>query len=234
MAKSSTIQEKIAHLLALAESPEPEEAKAALLRARELMAKYKLRPEECVDAKSAKVIRETVGVTCTAMTNSWACALSAVIAEHYCCQAFRSRARGQRTVTVGLVGLEDDFEVAKRIFLYAYDCVISAIKHSITYDPRAERGTYRERCNAYGWGFVQGVDAAFKDQEEEHKDWGLVLVVPQAVTDSMKDMGKPSGFGKVKDNYASDKAAGFQEGRKFDPTRRVAGETERAAIGGVC
>ena len=234
MAKSSTIQEKIAHLLALAESPEPEEAKAALLRARELMAKYKLRPEECVDAKSAKVIREEVGVTCTAMTNPWACSLAAVIAEHYCCQAFRNRRRGMKTVTVGLVGLEGDFEIAKRIFLYAYDCVISAIKQSIAYDPSAERGTYREKCNAYGWGFVAGVEAAFKDQEEEHKDWGLVLVVPQAVTDSMADMGKKTTFGTIKNNHAEYGAAGFEEGRKFDPTRRVAGETERAAIGGVC
>lgn len=233
MAKASTIQEKIAHLLALAESPEPEEAKAALLRARELMAKYKLRPEECVGAKSAKVIREEVGVTCTAMTNPWACSLAAVIAEHYCCQAFRSRRRGTKTVTVGLVGLEGDFEIAKRIFLYAYDCVISAIKQSITYDPRAERGTYREKCNAYGWGFVAGVEAAFRDQEE-HKDWGLVLVVPQAVTDSMADMGKKTTFGTIKNNHADCGAAGFEEGRKFDPTHRVAGGTERAAIGGVC
>ena len=69
MAKASTIREKIAHLLALAESPEPAEAKAALLRARELMAKYKLRPEECVEEKNAKVVRELVGVSCTAMTN---------------------------------------------------------------------------------------------------------------------------------------------------------------------
>lgn len=152
MAKVSTIREKIAHLLALAESPEPEEAKAALLRARELMAKHKLRPEECVDTKSAKVIRETVGVSCTAMTNPWACSLSAVIAEHYCCQAFRQRMGGTKTVTVGLVGLEDDFEIAKRIFLYAYDCVISAIKQKIKYNPQDPRGTYREKCNAYGWG----------------------------------------------------------------------------------
>lgn len=234
MAKVSTIREKIAHLLALAESPEPEEAKAAMLRDRELMAKYKLRPEECVDAENTKVIRETVGVTCTAMTNPWACALSAVIAEHYCCQAYRSRMPGRKVVTVGLVGLEDDFEIAKRIFLYAYDCVISAIKQSITYDPRAERGTYREKCNAYGWGFVAGVEAAFRDQEEEHKDWGLVLVVPQAVTDSMADMGKKTTFGTIKNNHADCGAAGFEEGRKFDPTRRVAGGSEQMALGGGC
>lgn len=232
MAKASNIREKIVHLLALAESPEPEEAKAALLRARELMAKHKLRLEECMDAKEAKVIRKTIGVSCTAMTNPWACALSAIIAEHYCCQAFRSRGRGQRTNVIGIVGLEDDFEIAKRIFLYAYDCVISAIKHSVRKDPQDPPGTYREKCNAFGWGFVYGVDAAFREQEEEHKDWGLV--VPKEVTDSMSDMGKKATFGKDKNNHSNYKDAGYMEGKKFDPTHRIAGQSEQMAIGGAC
>lgn len=234
MAKATTIQEKIAHLLALAESPNENEAKAALLKARELMAKHKLRPEECQKAEDVKVIRELLDVTCTALTNPWACALSAVIAEHYCCQAYRHRIGNMRTVTVGMVGLEGDFEIAKRIFLYAYDCVTSAIKHKIKKDPMDPPGTYRERCNAYGWGFVLGVEEAFRAQEADHKDWGLVLVVPQAVTDSMKDMGKKTSFGKIKNNHADCRAEGYQDGREFDPTHRLAGEPERAAIGGAC
>ena len=41
------VKDKIAKLLALAgNNPSQEEAKAALLRARELMAEHKLRPEE--------------------------------------------------------------------------------------------------------------------------------------------------------------------------------------------
>ena len=39
------IRDKIAKLLALADSPSEAEARAALLKARELMAKHKLRPE---------------------------------------------------------------------------------------------------------------------------------------------------------------------------------------------
>ena len=42
----SDVKDKIAKLLALAESPNENEAKAALLKARELMAQHKLRPEE--------------------------------------------------------------------------------------------------------------------------------------------------------------------------------------------
>lgn len=40
------IKDRISKILALAESPNENEARAALLKARELMAKYKLQPED--------------------------------------------------------------------------------------------------------------------------------------------------------------------------------------------
>lgn len=229
------VKEKIAMLLNLASNnPSENEARAALLKARELMAKHKLRPEECQKTDKVKVIREVLGVTCTALTNPWVVSLSAVIAEHYCCCAYRTHQRGCRTQAVGMVGLEDDFEIAKRIFLYAYDCVTSACKSQIKRDPYDPPGTYREKCNAYGWGFVQGVERAFTEQDEQNQEWGLVLVVPQAVTDSMADMGKKSSYGKMKDSHSDYRAMGYQDGRTFDPTTRLSGAPERAAIGGGC
>ena len=230
---ATNIKDKIAKLLALAESPNENEARAALLKARELMAEHKLRPEEIKKAEKAKAIRDVLDVTCTSMTNPWACSLSAVIAAHYCCRASRTQKfAGSRTVKIGLVGLEEDFEIAKRIFLYAYDCVMSYIKREIKKDPTDPPGTYREKCNAYGWGFVQGVKAAFEKQDEENREWGLVLVVPQAVDDSMKDMGKASTFGRIHDNHISYRAKGYKDGTEFDPTTRLSGMPERAAIGG--
>ena len=67
----SKIQERVAKLLALADSPNEHEARAALLKARELMAEYKLQPEEVQTSEKAKVIVQTVGVTFTVMTDSW-------------------------------------------------------------------------------------------------------------------------------------------------------------------
>lgn len=66
------IKDKIAKLLALAESPNEAEAKAALLKARELMAKNKLTPEECQKQKNQKVVKDFTDIQCTAMTNPWA------------------------------------------------------------------------------------------------------------------------------------------------------------------
>lgn len=230
---ATNIRDKIAGLLALSESPNENEAKAALLKARELMAKYKLRPEECTKDENVKVIREALNVTCTTMTNPWAASLASVIAEHYCCQAFRQRDYGARTNQIGLVGLEDDFAICKRIFLYAYECVIAAFKREISRSRYDRPGTYRERCNAYGWGFVAGVKKAFEAQEEEHQEWGLVLAVPQAVTDSMKDMGKPKVFGKVNGDpsLAGYKLRGYEEGAEFNPGQRIPGAPERAPLG---
>lgn len=59
----SKITEKIAKLLALAESPYEEEAKAALLQARRLMAEHKLMPEDIEPQENKRVIQECVGVT---------------------------------------------------------------------------------------------------------------------------------------------------------------------------
>lgn len=101
---ATNIKDKIAKLLALAESPNENEAKAALLKARELMAEHKLRPEDVKKAKKEKVIRKVLDITCTAMTNPWAASLSAVVAEHYCCRAYRYRSAGSKKNKIGLVG----------------------------------------------------------------------------------------------------------------------------------
>lgn len=39
------------------------------------------------------------------------------------------------------------------------------------------------------------MNKAFREQEEQHQEWGPVMVVPQAVDDSMADMGKKTQFG---------------------------------------
>lgn len=219
------IRDKIAKLLALADSPNENEAKAALLKARELMAEHKLRPEEIKKAENIKVIRQTVGVTCTKMTNTWATSLSAIIAEHYCCKAYRNHRHGDKKVTIGFVGLEDDFEICVRIFRYAFDCVESRCKAIREEEKEVYTTTYlRQIINAYGYGFCSGLKDAFNEQQEQHtQEWGLVLVTPQAVVDAMNDMKEGSDYGKP--DYSGHKRqfarAGYQDGKEFDPSTKL-------------
>lgn len=213
------IKEKISKLLALAESPEPEEAKAALLKARALMVKYKLRPEECQKSE-AKVVTETVGVECTKMTDSWAAQLSAVIAKRYCCRSFQRKYKGAKKIMIGFIGLEDDYEICRQIYLYAYGCIkAQCAEIAASHRKDHSRKQVREMCNAYGWGFCFGLDDAYQEQQKEHQEWGLVMAVPDAVQNAAKSLGKPSGYGKSNAEGWRQKyeGSGYKDGKNFNP-----------------
>ncbi len=202
----SKITEKIAKLLALAESPYEEEAKAALLQARRLMAEHKLMPEDIEPQENKRVIQECVGVTCTKLSSPWTVYLSTLIAAHYCCRPYRSSVHGSKVSEIGFIGIEDDFKLCKLA--------------------RTQKGypakTLREMCNSYGWGFCRGLSAAFQKQEAEHQEWGLVMVVPQAVEDAVSKMKrssyKISPQSSMNRQYA---AMGYADGQEFDMRRRL-------------
>lgn len=217
----SKITEKIAKLLALAESLYEEEAKAALLQARRLMAEHKLMPEDIEPQENKKVIQECVGVTCTKLSSPWTVYLSTLIAAHYCCRPYRSHAHGSKVSEIGFIGMEDDFKLCKLAFLYAYDCISSRCRQIRTQKEYSAK-TLREMCNSYGWGFCRGLSAAFQKQEAEHHEWELVMVVPQAVEDAVSKMKrssyKISSTSSMNHQYA---AMGYADGQEFDMRRRL-------------
>jgi hypothetical protein len=109
-------KDKIRKLLALAKSPEPEEAKLALLKARKLMAEHKL-TERDLDEHDTTVIQQEIDETFSKKANSWMAPLSSIIGENYCCAAYRCK-RGAKTTVwhVGFIGLKDDFEICVKIY----------------------------------------------------------------------------------------------------------------------
>ena len=102
---NNNIKEKIAKLLALAESPNENEAKAALLKARALMVQHKLRPEECTGKKEKVVTKVLADIKCTTMTDFWIYKLSDVIAKHYCCKNYCRKPPRSKALTIILMGL---------------------------------------------------------------------------------------------------------------------------------
>lgn len=223
-------KDKIRKLLALAKSPVEAEAKAALLKARQLMAEHKLREEDCLEPEKLKVKKALVGITCTKRLNSWIAYLSAIIAENYCCTAWRSKRRGMQTVEIGFIGFEDDFEICERIFKYAVDCVLSRCK--------AIRKEYQDiytgkhlgkMCDAYGFGFARGVAEAFERQTQKNQEWGLVLVIPQEVRDKASEMGKSTVFKQITaPEHISEVEAmreGYEDGQEFAPPKETCGRS---------
>lgn len=122
-------KEKIRKLLALAESPVEAEARAALLKARQLMAEHKLTERECREAEKQAVKDVLTDITCSKRREPWIIPLSATIGESYCCKGYRKRFYGQQTQHVGFIGLEDDVEICIAVFKYAVDCIRAGVKN---------------------------------------------------------------------------------------------------------
>lgn len=205
---------KIRNLLDLAESPEENEARAALLKARELMAKYKISEQNLEDANKQEIVRKLTGITYSERRDPWIAELGHVVAEHHCCKYIASRHKGKQTKETGFIGLADDIAICVEVFKYAVDCVISRTKSlRSTGGPNA--------ANGYGFGFVAGLKDAYDGQRE----YGLILVVPEIVNDATKGLRKEriNRAEKLKESDMKTFRKGFFDGRKFEEQKRITG-----------
>lgn len=217
-------KEKIRKLLALAESPNENEAKLAILKARQLIAEHKLSEAEVKDLSKQEVQKVVTDIFCSPRKNPWIIPLSEVISENYCCKAFRRKEKHKQIQQVGFIGFHDDINVCIAIFKYAMNCINSGIKiiHH-RYGPSKETTI---QSNSYAIGFVNGIEAAFQRQQQENQStWGLILTTPQEVLNVISGMEKqhyqPKAFQTVSEQ---EYFQGLEEGKKFDPTTKLSQE----------
>lgn len=218
-------KEKIRKLLALAESPNENEAKEALLKAREIMAKHKLSFAD-VEKKVNEEIKEieVKDITFSSRKNLWIKDIAFEVATHYCCKSILYSCAGKQTHTVCFVGVGDDVELCSEIFKYAVESVFSQItriiQNSESYLTSKDMKLIRD---SYGLGFAEGLSIAFSEQEEKNPEWGLVLLVPAQVNEYLKSINaKPKKF-KTK-NIQIEKNVfnkGLVDGENFNPSRRI-------------
>ena len=184
------IREKIKKLLALATSPNENEARDALHKAKELMAKNKL-SEQDFEEKDLTLRH----VTCnevkwtTDSGNIWMVDLCKILCENYCCTCGWQIPRGSRTHILVITGIGDDAQVCKSVIEYAVGFVLGQVK---VMQRRYFQGDQRSIAKSYADGFVKGLEMAFEEQKEQHQEWGLVVVKPQEVQDYEKSMGSKS------------------------------------------
>lgn len=207
-------KDKIRKLLALAESPNENEAREAMLRAQELMAKHKLSEADLNEPVNKKVIVKWTEITCSKRREPWIAGLGQVVADNYCCYGIRRHEPGKQTQSIGFVGLADDVEICTAMFVYAVDSVRAGIQ-------RLAQATSAE-SNSYGIGFVQGMNQAFKEQKSKNAEWGLVLVKPKEVSDAVANVGRTKFRSAAQDHITPHTfRQGFTDGKQFDPTRRL-------------
>ncbi|WP_312641516.1 DUF2786 domain-containing protein [Hydrogenoanaerobacterium sp.] len=215
------IKDKIAKLLALAESPNENEARAAMLKAKELMVQHKLTLSDLKTKPDAKVIQYLTGVTCSKRRDAWIIDLCGVIARNYCCKSYWNSRQYKQTVEIGIVGFEEDVQICNKIFHYALDCVNSWIQGKrLQLSGMYDAFTIRSVCDSYAKGFIQGISAAYLKQEEQHQEWGLVVITPkevQEVVDGFRDSSFKGKSAMVPEIYNH----GFSDGMEFNPADKL-------------
>lgn len=217
-------KKKIRKLLALAESPNEHEAKAALLKAKKLMAEHKISELDIEDVGKKEVKNALTDITCSKRRNPWVVELSAIIGENYCCKSYRSHRWGEQTQRIGFIGLEDDIEICIAIFKYAVDCILSGEKKlKKELNDHGYSGKHiKVMRDSYGFGFVKGIERIFYEQKKEHQEWGLVMVMPKEVEEASSYLGKKSFESKAADNISgSAYRLGLQDGKDFSPDKRL-------------
>ncbi len=206
---------KIHDLLALAESPNEHEARSALLKARKLMAKYKISENELADVKDRQVVKKLTEITCSMRRDPWVMSLAGVISDHHCCKSYNHRKKGGQTSKIGFIGFPEDVSMCEEIFIYAVNCV-----RSKTDKLRKSSGV--KKADGYGYGFCCGLNEAYNRQQDK-ENWDLVMVIPEGVKSMVKDMGqyKPDHRAKLDNSDGFYYTKGCVDGRKFHDQKRL-------------
>lgn len=185
---------KIENLIRLSSSDNEHEARAAMMKARELMAKYHIRMEDIFPEEKES---ETVecSTTLEKFRESWISDLAALIAENFRCRiTILHRARGG-IYKIRFYGVNDDSFVCMEIFRYALQVVKSRLK--------TMRGIFKESGKdfkyndklVYCHGFMKGLQINFAEQTRRQQRsrndecFALALNVPAVVDKAIDSLG---------------------------------------------
>lgn len=218
------IKEKIRKLLALAgNNPSEHEAKAALIKARELMAKNKLSENDFKEGDSLEltfVLCEEVSWT-TDSGRIWMANLCKIMCDKYCCSAAWRTPPGTRTYMLVITGIGSDVEVCREVVRYAVEFVEGSINKL---QRKYRRQDPKTIANSYAMGFISGLEMAFEEQEEEHPDWALAVIKPGAVMDYENNLKTKSVKTKSTPIDPASYMHGQVDGMKYGHRKRLSQE----------
>ena len=116
-------RDKIRKLLALSESPVEAEATAALLKARELMAKYKIEQSDVQSKETDKLVSIAwEDVSYHSQKDTWVHTALGVIEDYFPVVVSIKSIPGKKKRYPGFSGYESDVRIAIQVIRYIYDC----------------------------------------------------------------------------------------------------------------
>ena len=222
------IKKKIKKLLALsADNPNDAESYAAMQKAQELMAQYKLEQLDLPEDKKQECVQvKTTLCYGSRGSDQYINDLASIVADNFCCVNYISTPRGSRTHYICLMGNKDDVSIAQEVLYTANMCIIRGYnkvwkemcaKYMIDYIPAKY---FNPMKLGYTEGYLAGLRYALESQKEKHQEWGLVLVVPQEAQDYLGGLEKVShDNGIISDPEYYYK--GYEDGRSFNLNKKI-------------
>ena len=214
------VVEKIQKLLARATNNSNQyEAEAALLKARELMAKYKVSESAVYSSKEEIKRSEYWKEAFTSGRNAWFVYLGNVIAQNHCCGMVWVSDKNKNKY-IGFVGLGNDPEIAREIFDYAVRFVHHHVEELIWNTTEKLNPVNWE--NSFGTGFAKGLQTQYKKQFAGQDDeLALSLVQSPQVSEYLKAQ-KETSFKYAQDTMNRVAALrGFAEGIGFQVMKEL-------------
>lgn len=226
-ATNEKIIERVQNLLQLAEdNRDDEEGQTAFIMAQKLMIKYKISDLEIEENSETISEITTEKVTVYKRLYWWERNLADIIASNFRVKNYinsRYRPDEQTKRRIIFYGFGTDLELAKQMYVLAYDAVVVYAKRYVAQN-REEGETSSGLKNSYIRGYLEGLRERFNDQIAELKGkYELIVQIPQQVEDAYEDFS--SKFStlvsstpsiEVQEAYAS----GVNDGKRMDLTKR--------------
>ena len=223
---------KIENLIRLSSSNNEHEARAAMMKARELMAKYHIRMED-VSPEEKKSETVEAATTLEKFRETWVSDLAGVIAQNFRCRTLLLHWYTGNTYKIRFLGVNYDAFVCMEIFRYALKVIKSRVKtmRGIFYESGKDFN-YNDKL-VYCHGFMKGLQINFteqtKRQQESRRDncFALALCVPAVVDKAIESMGVEDAAPSTRPNMSRKNSMlygiGYTDGKAF----QNAGDKER-------
>jgi len=201
---NESILKKIKGLLAIAnDHKDDEESQSAFLLAQKLMIKHNI-SLSTVEENNEKVSIEEGQVTVFKKLFWWERKLAIIISENFRVKNFinwkKLKNEKQRKSALIFFGFEKDVELAKEMYILAYEALNLYSNRFVEayYQHEYERShkTTKRVKDSYMRGFLEGLDEKFDEQVAQmQQEYGLMLLIPKEVEESFTELSKDFGKG---------------------------------------
>ncbi|EPQ8988819.1 DUF2786 domain-containing protein [Listeria monocytogenes] len=231
------ITRKVKRLLALArENKNDEEGQTAFIFAQRLMLENNIKESEISDDETAMELIAENNVTIYKKLFWWERSLANVIADNFRVKLFY-KVRGSGSTKKSAIiffGLEKDLELAKEMYLLAYEAVVF---HSKVYvndiykqtNEKRERYFTEQLKTSYTRGFLDGMDAKFREQISIlRNEFEVLILTPQKVEDEYKKYSKDFetyNLNIPEPENLQARADGYEKGNSIDFTKSTISES---------